>query len=336
MTSAPLPVALTMGDPAGICPEITFGAWAGLRPMGGRPFYVIGCPQALRRWGPVAVIENPAQAAAVFSQALPVLPEPLPSAPIPGTPNPSHAMAQIRSIERAVRAVQQGQAAAVCTNPINKKALRDGAGFAYPGHTEFLSALDGGAQPVMMLTAPADAQGNPGLRVVPVTIHIPLADVPRQLTTELIISTARITVAGLRRDFGIANPRLAVAGLNPHAGEGGQMGTEDQAIIAPAVTTLQAMGIAASGPLPADTLFHARARAGYDVALCMYHDQGLIPVKMLGFDDGVNVTLGLRIIRTSPDHGTAYDIAGQGLARPNSLMAALKLADQMAQARGTA
>jgi 4-hydroxythreonine-4-phosphate dehydrogenase len=245
----------------------------------------------------------------------------------PGIPDSANAQGVIEAIDRAVDDCFGGKAAAVVTCPIAKKPLYD-AGFRFPGHTEYLAHLASQrtgkpVMPVMMLA-------GPDLRTIPVTIHIPLSQVPQALTTELIISTARITAADLRDRFGLKKPRLAISGLNPHAGEGGSMGTEDRDIVLPAVTALRAEGIDAFGPLPADTMFHPRARAGYDAALCMYHDQALIPAKALAFDEAVNVTLGLPFIRTSPDHGTAFDIAGKGIARPDSLIAALKLARQLA------
>lgn len=323
----PPPLALTMGDPAGIGGEVAAKAHASRAVR--RPFFLIGDPAWAAGFGPVAEIAAPAEAAGVFPDALPVLPERLAAPAPPGAPVAANAAAVIRSIERAVALTRSGEAAAVVTLPINKKALYDGAGFAYPGHTEFLAALGGVARSVMMLAAP-------GLRVVPVTIHIPLAEAPRQLTADLIVETARTVAAALQRDFGVAAPRLAVAGLNPHAGEGGAMGTEDRDLIAPAVARLVGDGIDARGPLPADTMFHEAARATYDAALCMYHDQALIPVKMLDFARGVNVTLGLPFIRTSPDHGTAYDIAGRGLADPTSLIEALNLAAAMAARREAA
>jgi 4-hydroxythreonine-4-phosphate dehydrogenase len=244
----------------------------------------------------------------------------------PGRPDPANAQVVVAAIDRAVALVQAGEAAAVVTNPINKKALKDGAGFAFPGHTEYLAHLAGVPRVVMMLASPL-------LRVVPVTIHIPLADVPRALTADLIEETARITAAALSRDFGIARPRIAVAGLNPHAGEQGAMGREEIEMISPALERLRAEGMEIAGPLPADTMFHAQARARYDAALTMYHDQGLIPLKALDFARGVNVTLGLPFVRTSPDHGTAYDIAGTGQADPTSLIEALNLATDMAARR---
>lgn len=269
----------------------------------------------------------PAEAERVFARALPVVPLAARFVDGPGRPDPANAAGIIEAIDRAVDDCLGGRAAAVVTCPIAKKPLYD-AGFRFPGHTEYLAhlaTLHTGAQamPVMMLAGPE-------LRTVPVTIHIALREVPKALTTDLIIATARITAADLEHRFGIAKPRLAIAGLNPHAGEGGAMGDEDERIIRPAIERLRAEGVDAFGPLPADTLFHARARAGYDVALCMYHDQALIPAKALAFDEAVNVTLGLPFIRTSPDHGTAFDIAGKGIARADSLIAALRLARRLA------
>ena len=268
---------------------------------------------------------DPAGARAAFSNGLPVVPLKNAVEDAPGRPSAANAAATIESIERAVEAVRQGQARAVVTNPIAKATLYQ-AGFKYPGHTEYLGALAEawGAPvfPVMMIWSET-------LAVVPVTIHIPLADAPKALTAELIIKTARVVDRDLRARFGVTRPRLAVAGLNPHAGEGGAMGREEITIIGPAIEALKAEGIDVVGPLPADTMFHPRARARYDVALTMYHDQGLIPVKTLAFDEGVNVTLGLPFVRTSPDHGTAFDIAGKGVANPASLIAALKLADRL-------
>jgi 4-hydroxythreonine-4-phosphate dehydrogenase len=254
-----------------------------------------------------------------------VLPIALPVAPTPGEPRQENAAAVIGAIDRAVTLVREGRAAAVVTNPINKKVLTD-SGFKHPGHTEYLAELAGGGTAVMMLACAE-------LRVVPVTIHLPLTQAVAALTTEAIFTAGRITAAALRRDFAIDRPRLAIAGLNPHAGEGGTLGREDIEIVAPAVAALQHEGIAATGPLAADTMFHAAARRHYDVALCMYHDQALIPIKTIDFDRGVNVTLGLPFIRTSPDHGTAFDIAGKGIANPASLIAALTLAGKMATSR---
>ncbi len=293
--TAPRPIALTMGDPAGIGPEIAGAAMAALE--GRIPIRFLGDRATL-------------------------------AAAIPGSPDSAHAPAVIRSIARGVELVRSGECSALVTNPIAKKVLID-AGFGFPGHTEFLGHLTGAPRAVMMLAVE-------GLRVVPVTVHAPLSSVPALLTEDLIVETARITAAALVRDFSIAAPRLALAGLNPHAGEGGAMGHEEETIIRPAIARLLADGIAVTGPHPADTLFHARARERYDAALCMYHDQALIPLKTIDFDRGVNVTLGLPIIRTSPDHGTAFDIAGKGLASAESLIAAIELAADLAARRTAA
>jgi 4-hydroxythreonine-4-phosphate dehydrogenase len=318
------PLALTMGEPAGIGAEIAAGAWAATR-RGGTPFFLIGDP-ALPRGVPVRPIAGPEDAAAVFEQALPVLPVPLAAPAAPGRPDPRNAPAVIAAIERAVALALAGRAAAVVTNPIQKSVLT-AAGFPHPGHTEFLGALAGrGRPPVMMLACP-------GLRVVPVTVHLPLRDAIARLTTATIVEHGTIVAEALREDFGIPRPRLVLAGLNPHAGEDGTMGTEDIEVVAPAVAALRAAGIDARGPLPADTLFTPRARAGYDCALGMYHDQALIPIKTLDMDGGVNITLGLSVVRTSPDHGTALDIAGTGRADPGSLIAALRMAGEIARAR---
>ncbi|WP_395003633.1 4-hydroxythreonine-4-phosphate dehydrogenase PdxA [Cypionkella sp.] len=321
MTAA---IALTCGEPAGVGPEL---AVAARRVLGDSlPLFWIGDPRHLPKGAAFTIIDSPDQAAKVAAAALPVLRHDFASEAQFGQPQPEHAKDVIAVIERAVALVQSGQAGGVCTAPIHKKALKDGAGFAFPGHTEFLAHLAGGVPVVMMLASPL-------LRVVPVTIHIALADVAKALTPDLLEQTLRITQAGLQRDFGLKQPRIAVAGLNPHAGEGGAMGHEEIDLIAPVLDRLRAQGMALIGPASADTLFHARARAGYDVAVCMYHDQALIPIKTLDFDGGVNVTLGLPFVRTSPDHGTAFDIAGKGIAKPDSLIAALRLAADMAQAR---
>jgi 4-hydroxythreonine-4-phosphate dehydrogenase len=290
------------------------------------PFVYLGDPRHLPAGTPVQVIEDMAQAGAVSATALPVLHLPFAAAALPGQPDPANAQGVIDAIARGVDLVRRGEARALCTAPIHKKALKDGAGFAYPGHTEYLAALAGVERVVMMLACDA-------LRVVPVTIHIPLAEVPQALTAALLTDTILITHAALRRDFGLRAPRLAVAGLNPHAGEGGAMGQEEIALITPVLEALRAEGLDIAGPLSADTMFHPGARARYDAAICMYHDQALIPIKTLDFAGGVNVTLGLPFIRTSPDHGTAFDIAGKGIADPASLIAALKMADVMAAAR---
>ncbi|MEG6509697.1 4-hydroxythreonine-4-phosphate dehydrogenase PdxA [Methyloligella sp. 2.7D] len=326
------PLALTMGDPAGIGPDITLLAWQGRELCGLPPFMLLADPDLIAARAetlgldiPIAVIDDPAEASAVFSRALPVLPVPLSVEIAAGTPDPAAAPAIQGAIEQAVDLVMGGKAAAVVTNPIAKEVLHR-AGFPFPGHTEYLAALadpKAALMPVMLLASDA-------LKIVPVTIHIPLREVPAQLTTELILKTIRITANDIRRYFGIPSPRLALTGLNPHAGENGSLGDEEQTIIMPAIDAAQAEGIDVAGPFPADTMFHERARAEYDVALAMYHDQALIPVKTLCFDTGVNTTLGLPFIRTSPDHGTAFAIAGTGKAHPTSLIEALKLARAMA------
>lgn len=326
-------LALSVGDPSGIGPEIAIAAFLARDAVGLPPFYLLADPAVVaaraRHLGVSLPVQEvtPVRAIEVFGRALPIVPLTERFIDSPGRPDPANAAGTIEAIDRAVAACLAGEAAAVVTCPIAKKPLYD-AGFRFPGHTEYLAHLAARhsgveAMPVMMLA-------GPDLRTVPVTIHIALADVPKALSTELIVATARITAADLASRFGIARPRLAIAGLNPHAGEGGSMGLEDEHIVRPAVDILRADGIDAFGPLPADTLFHARARAGYDVALCMYHDQALIPAKALAFDEAVNVTLGLPFIRTSPDHGTAFGIAGKGVARPDSLIAALKLARKLA------
>ena len=330
------PLALSVGDPSGIGPEIAISAWQARSDRGVPPFYLLADPDLVAsrarsmRLSVNIQLVDPSGAASHFETALPVCPLMTKMADQPGVPDPTNVAGTIEAIERAVADVFAGLADAVVTCPIAKKPLYD-AGFAFPGHTEFLGHLaeqktGAKALPVMMLAGPE-------LRTVPVTIHIALADAPRQLTRDLIVETAEITVRDLIERFGIVHPRLAIAGLNPHAGENGSMGMEDETIVRPAVEALQRLGIDARGPLPADTMFHARARASYDVAICMYHDQALIPAKTLAFDEAVNVTLGLPFIRTSPDHGTAFDIAGKGIARPDSLIAALRLARAMADAK---
>jgi 4-hydroxythreonine-4-phosphate dehydrogenase len=316
------PICLTCGEPAGVGLEIAAKAWAHLR--GDVPFFLIGDPAHIA--GESQIIDSPG--AIDFAGPLPVLSHKLGGAARPGAPDTRNAQGVIDVIARGVELVKSSAASALCTLPINKKALKDGAGFAYPGHTEYLAALDGKTEVVMMLACPE-------LRVVPVTIHIPLSEVPKALTPELLRITVRITQAALIRDFGIAAPRLAVCGLNPHAGEGGAMGREELDWIADCLDGMAAEGMDVTGPWPADTMFHAKARAGYDVAIAMYHDQALIPIKTVDFEGGVNVTLGLDFIRTSPDHGTAFDIAGRGIADPSSTIAALRMARDMALARGT-
>jgi 4-hydroxythreonine-4-phosphate dehydrogenase len=325
------PLAVTMGEPAGIGGEILLAAWRALAATG-PSFLALDDPARLRRLAgrlgasaPVREVASPAEAAAVFPTALPVLKLAQTVDAEPGRPEPRHAPMVLASIERAVALTRAGETAAVVTSPIQKSVLY-AAGFRFPGHTEYLAELAGGGRVVMMLAGPS-------LKVVPLTIHVALKEVPRLLTPELIVEQGRIVAAALKRDFGIARPRLAVAGLNPHAGEGGAMGDEEQKLIEPALTALRGDGIEVRGPLPADTMFHARARQRYDAAMCAYHDQALIPIKTLDFDEGVNVTLGLPFVRTSPDHGTALDIAGRGLARPDSLIAAIRMAAAMAARR---
>jgi 4-hydroxythreonine-4-phosphate dehydrogenase len=321
------PVALSCGDPAGIGPEIAVAAWRLLGPS--LPFVWIGDPRHLPAGTPVARIDDLAETAAAARAGLPVLALDFAAQATPGTPDLRNAAGTVAAIERAVALTMSGAASAVCTAPVSKRVLVEGAGFAHPGHTEFLAHLAGVDRVVMMLACPE-------LRVVPATIHIPLAEVPRALTGELLEETLRITRAALIRDFGLPRPRIAVAGLNPHAGEGGLMGREDIEVIAPVLERLRGEGFALSGPLSADTMFHAAARARYDAAVAMYHDQALIPIKTIDFAGGVNVTLGLPFVRTSPDHGTAFDIAGRGVADATSLVAALRLAAEMAGRRLTA
>jgi 4-hydroxythreonine-4-phosphate dehydrogenase len=329
------PLALTLGEPAGIGPDITIAAWARRRELDLPAFYVVADPQCLwrraNRLGVEVAIETvaPDAAAAAFARALPVVALNLAATAEPGNPDATSAPAAIASIDRAVADVIAGAAAAVVTNPVAKSVLYE-AGFGDPGHTEYLARLSfemtgQPAWPVMMLWSPEVA-------VVPVTIHVPFKEVPQRLTRDLIFETGRVVARDLTDRFGIARPRLAVAGLNPHAGENGAMGREDATVVRPAVERLIADGIDARGPLPADTMFHDAARQSYDAALCMYHDQALIPIKTLAFDHAVNLTLGLPFVRTSPDHGTAFDIAGTGKADPSSLIAALRLAARLAAA----
>ncbi|MCW9042059.1 MAG: 4-hydroxythreonine-4-phosphate dehydrogenase PdxA [Pseudopelagicola sp.] len=322
MTQAP--IALSAGEPAGIGLEIAEKAWHALRQD--LTFFLVGDPRHLPGHAPHQVIGDPSEAQSVMPQALPVLPLAFEGDATPGRPDPDNAAGVIDAIACCVTLALESQASAICTAPIHKKALKDGANFAFPGHTEFLAHLAGVKRVVMMLASDR-------LRVVPTTIHIPLRDVPASLTEELLETTLRITAKGLKDQFGLTNPRIAVAGLNPHAGEGGAMGQEELEMIVPLLKRLSAEGMNLSGPYPADTMFHDAARARYDVAVCMYHDQALIPIKTLDFDNGVNVTLGLPFIRTSPDHGTAFDIAGTGTANPSSLIEALRIADRMARTR---
>jgi 4-hydroxythreonine-4-phosphate dehydrogenase len=329
------PLALTLGEPAGIGPDLAVAVWRRRAELDLPRFYLIADPDFIRRRAerlnlevPIAMV-TPAAAAAAFPSALPVVDLDVAVSAEPGRPDRSSAPAAIASLRRAVADVLSGAAAAVVTSPVAKNVLYSW-GFAEPGQTEFLATLAQETtgkwqRPVMMLWSPE-------LAVVPVTIHLPLREIFAHLSTELVIETGRIVARNLAGRFRIPRPRLAVAGLNPHAGEEGTLGEEDRAIVAPAVARLKADGIDVRGPLPADSLFHQRARASYDAALCMYHDQALIPIKTLAFDHAVNVTLGLPFVRTSPDHGTAFDIAGTGTADATSLVAALRLAARLAMA----
>ncbi len=331
--SADRPLAVTMGEPAGIGAEITIKAWRARNEAESvPPFFFLGDAALLRERAELAgleasfaVIETPGQAVDAFPDALPVLDLALARPSRPGELDPANAKAVIGAIDQACALALAGDVAGIVTNPIHKRALYD-AGFSAPGHTEYLAMLTGARQPVMMLSCP-------GLRVVPVTVHLPLAQVAGALAAEAIIGQGRILAQGLIHDFGIATPRIAVAALNPHAGEEGKLGTEEHTIITPAIRQLQAEGIHIDGPWPADTLFHAEARARYDAVLCMYHDQALIPLKTIDFAHGVNTTLGLPIVRTSPDHGTALDIAARGIAHPGSLIVALREAALIARHR---
>jgi 4-hydroxythreonine-4-phosphate dehydrogenase len=333
------PLALTLGEPAGIGPDLALAVWCRRTQFDIPPFYIIADPAFLARRAvrlglqvPMSLV-SPQAAAAAFPGALPIVPVDVNVTAEPGRPDRSSAPAALASIRRAVADVLGGSAAAVVTNPVAKNVLYK-SGFAEPGHTEFLAKLvqeitGKSLRPVMLLWSPE-------LAVVPVTIHLPLKDIFTELSTGLIVETGRIVAHDLRTRFRLARPRLAIAGLNPHAGEDGALGEEDRAIVAPAVAQLAAEGIAVRGPLPADSMFHEQARATYDAALCMYHDQALIPIKTLAFDHAVNVTLGLPLIRTSPDHGTAFDIAGTGAADPTSLIAALRLAARLAKSESPA
>ena len=320
-------LALTCGEPSGIAPEITAAAWQALHDQGKYAFFLIGEPQLIASI-PVEVITNPEDATKIFSRALPVLPSPMGEVNI-GKPSADNGPHVIASIDRAVALTLSGQASGIVTNPIQKESLYQ-AGFQFEGHTDYLEHLakqaGHDAHSVMMLAAP-------GLRTVPITVHIALKDVPLALTREIIESQCRVTAQGLQKHFAIARPRLGITGLNPHAGENGAMGDEEIRIIKPAIEALRAEGLDVTGPLPADTIFHEEARSAYDVIMCMYHDQALIPVKTIGFHEGVNCTLGLPFIRTSPDHGTGLGIAGLGRANPLSLISAIRMAGDMA-ARG--
>jgi 4-hydroxythreonine-4-phosphate dehydrogenase len=327
------PLALTLGEPAGIGPDIALSLWAQRDKLNIPPFLLLGDPEFLATRAEALglsiniEVADAERAAKRFPAALPVQPVGVSATAKPGKPDASSAAVVQAAIELAVALVQSGEASAVVTNPIAKSVMQQ-AGFAYPGHTEFLAHLAGGSsRPVMLIWSEL-------LAVVPVTIHVPLSEVSQLLSADLIVETARVVVRDYQRRFDIPQPRLAVCGLNPHAGEGGMLGREDESVIRPAVQRLKAEGIAATGPHSADTLFHAEARKHYDVALGMYHDQVLVPAKTLAFDSAVNVTLGLPFVRTSPDHGTAFDLAGTGKADASSLLAALRLAERLALADG--
>ena len=330
-----LPLALTMGEPAGIGGEIALMAWLRRRQSAVPPFVLLDDPDRIRAvaalLGVAAAVEPvaaPEDVAGLFDRALPVLPVRLPKPAAPGRPDPANAPAVLESLDRAIALARAGRASGLVTNPIQKHTLY-AAGFRHPGHTEYIAEKTGAGGHAMMLAVE-------GLRVVLATIHLALRDAIAALDADGIVAVGRIAARALASDFAIARPRLAVAALNPHAGESGALGREEEAIIAPAVARLQALGINAFGPAPADTLFHPAARARYDAALCMYHDQALIPLKTIDFDRGVNITLGLPIVRTSPDHGTALGIAGTGAAKPDSLIAALQTAAAIAARRAAA
>jgi 4-hydroxythreonine-4-phosphate dehydrogenase len=333
---ASAPLAVSLGDPAGVGPELICEAWARREEERLPPFFVCHGAAVLRQAAaergsnvPVVQVANVAAAAAAFSRALPVLGE-LDAACRPGAPDADGARLALASLERAAGLAVAREASGLVTGPIAKSLLAE-VGFAFPGQTEFVADACGIAAPdaVMMLAGPQ-------LRTVPMTVHCPLSEVPGRLSVELIVERCRIVAAALRQDFGIAAPRLAVCGLNPHAGESGRMGREEIEIVEPAIAVLRAEGIDATGPHPADTLFAPRKRESYDVAIAMYHDQALVPLKTLDFDQGVNVTLGLPTVRTSPDHGTAFDIAGQGLADPGAMIAAIRMAGEIAARRAAA
>ena len=327
-----LPIAITMGDPAGIGGELTIAAWKSRRTQG-PAFYVYDCPQRLQDLAkrlqiqlPLIEITDPKEAISQFPNALPVLPVPLPTLPVPGLPDPSHAAFAIRSIELAAQACLEGKASGLVTNPVYKKSFYD-AGFAFPGQTEFVGAIsDPSALPLMLLAGPS-------LKVVPLTTHVPIIEAVTSLTVKRITTVGTALAKALEQDFGFSPPRIAISGLNPHAGEEGKMGRQEIEIITPAVNILREHGISVIGPLSPDSMFHSAARSSYDAALCMYHDQALIPLKTLDFYSGVNITLGLPIVRTSPDHGTAFDIAGTGQADPSSFLAALDIASEIAARR---
>lgn len=332
MTNPALPLAVALGDPAGIGPEIVAKAWRDRELQALPPFFAVGDARAVAAvWdGPIASIASPGEALATFGEALPILPVAGTGEIVPGAPDDAGARCALDSLELATGLTRSGAAGALVTGPVSKAQLYR-IGFTHPGQTEFVAERCGIApeNTVMMLAGPT-------LRVVPVTTHIPLADVPQAISIELVLAKARVTARGLSRNFGIDAPRLAFAGLNPHAGESGAIGREEIEILEPAIRQLRAEGIDVVGPLAADTMFHARARATYDAAICLYHDQALVPLKTLHFDEGVNMTLGLPIVRTSPDHGTAFGIAGQDQAEPGAMIAAIRMAGQAAEKRALA
>lgn len=323
------PLAVSLGDPAGIGPEVIAKCWDNREAFGLPSFVAIGDPRSVAAvWdGPIEVVENPRQADDAFDYGLPLIPLNAPSADVPGHPSVAGAHTSLDALELAVGLARSGSAAAVVTGPVAKEQLY-AIGFQHPGQTEFVAERCGisPGNVVMMLAGPT-------LRTIPVTTHIPVSAIAGHLTSGLIESRGRAALRGLQRNFGIADPRLAVSGLNPHAGESGQLGREELEIIAPAIAALAAEGWRVTGPHPADTMFHARARANYDAAMCMYHDQALIPIKALHFEEAVNVTLGLPIVRTAPDHGTAFDIAGQDRADPRPMAAAIRMAAENAALR---
>ena len=328
----PFPLAVSLGDPAGIGPEVIAKCWDNRAEFGLPPFVAIGDPRSISAvWdGPIELVDNPRQADSAFDYALPLIQLASAQADLPGHPSVAGAHCSLDALEIAVGLARSGSAAAVVTGPVSKEQLYS-IGFSHPGQTEFVAERCGVSpgNVVMMLAGPS-------LRTIPVTTHLPLKDVPQALTSALIESRGRAALRGLQRHFGIPEPRLAVSGLNPHAGESGELGREELEIIAPAIAALAAEGWRVTGPHPADTMFHDRARANYDAALCMYHDQALIPIKALHFEDAVNVTLGLPIVRTAPDHGTAFDIAGQDRADPRPMAAALRMAAENAVMRADA
>lgn len=329
MSLPPHLLAVSLGDPAGIGPEVVAKAWDSRRSLGLPPFVTVGDPRSVSEvWdGPLTILSNPAEAFDAFEHSLPLLAVPAAAASLPGQPTTAGAHCSLDSLELAVGLARSGTCAGVVTGPVSKHQLYQ-IGFNHPGQTEFVAERCGVSpgNVAMMLAGPT-------LRTVPVTTHLPLRDVPERLTSALIEARGRVTLRGLQRNFGIAHPRLAIAGFNPHAGEGGALGHEERDVIEPAIAALRAEGWDVTGPHPADTMFHASARARYDAALCMYHDQALIPLKALHFEEGVNMTLGLPIVRTSPDHGTAFDIAGEDCADPRAMAAAIRMAASCAHHR---